>query len=1310
MFSKDVTEIFNDEKEVKREKINEEEKEDTCENITIAKLYTSLVQLENDNNKLIYFDKKYDKTNYGVMEEQNKNGGYAEQLINLTPEKLKEHIVLDQMKKNKLSEGEATYLADTLIDGNKKVIDGQYAILYKGYAENIEDESDYYVRKDDKWVLDKKISKKEGVIDESSILCDLQNKCISNPTNSGDNCESMKVNELTLQNSLLNNIISEFDEKYRTSKNEFERHIKEKFEYFLSLMPVISKIETYNFLKYNNEKYKLGVGVEDDKEGNIISPFAELLNIILGQNDFVKKQNDIIRFADKFTREFISGGSETQHWLYCIKTGAQLLPSFKKELAYAYTISPYAYQYRLEQIKSSNGQLSDDGDWWTDKYTGWAICAGDFDTEEGYEEGFKVTTKAIIEESAGNKIMSATTEKSIKYITEETIIINNVVNTLAVAMGINIETQKEFIINCVTESIRNTVESESDYKEKVMAASQKGKKLPSYKDFFNTSLLFYTFGMFLIAVQTSIPSIKTRKTHPGCVRSFTGYPFEGQGDLSSLTYLACVAFDIRESGEPWNVLKKLNIEKIQSRIKAGIDDYLVQLPEVQRKFSEKTEYLLINHATEIPEEHDIAQWSDFLPPIVPFKIKHLVNISAEFERTLKSDLRNGLKQQQEKILVIESKIIKFSLAIQEKIREIVKRHKVILHTANNEPYLENSCCDSRENEPTIDYFNNIDGDILQFNSIVERLTNILDDIRATTESPIFYSNINTKNIYPPISNTFDEKTIYLAFIFYCKFKSLRPIPEDLLTVCTNKPDALLINPADTIDRIIQKLKEDGRNYTNVQFVRLIELVSRENIIKIDIDNPVISSVAKLSLLLDAIRDEYSENEIIEQSLRDLIKNSIDTFDIASETSTQEVKGLNNFLIKSNEGMTKEIIEFIQKNEGPNVSRSSVRKFINTISNLSTWTADTSNRNEDIKISDDTMYTITNFYKVFIENFINIFPNIILNKVNYDNTLIPSYYGFSKNHANKLKRYISDYFEKLKPFYGVPSLLNILKQIQKNAKNLIRLSEHTPCFSSIRIGDRVLRGVIDERTSRYLFEYYLLRILVNYIELSEQEDMIVTQVIRREEITDIFSVDYIEETETRIDMSMTSRNKTDTRILTGNRKELRQRVTELLIAFIDILRNEKETIDTTYEEIQDRVFKLREREKDMVTDKLKAMTDEGRDIDTILKISKLAGTENDYSKGLKKGLTVYDKDFYEEEQDMRNKLTAAERKIRAKNKDANDENINILIDEYLEQEQINQDIEQDAYDIGYLNESYFDGNFDGVEAPEEEYEDYADFES
>ena len=1288
MFPNDVSEIFDLEKSNNNKLLKKEEEKDKCQTITIAKMYTSLEQLQNDDNQLIYFDKKYDKTNYGIMEEQDEKKGYAKAVINFTPEKLKEYIVSDQVKKNGLSEEKANYFAETLIDGNKKVIDGQYAILYKGYSENISDESDYYVRKNNIWVLDKEISKDTGITDEPSIICNLQEKCVSVPSNTDDNCESIKSNELSLQNSLLNDIISEFDSKYKLSKTEFQNEIKTKFDYFMSIMPLISKIETNSLLKYNNQKYKLGTNIDDESNIKTESPFSQLLNIILGQSDFVKKQNDIIKFADKFTRPSIgtitlSGNIESQHWLYCIKTGVPLLPAFKKQLAAAFILSPYNYQRTLESIKSSIGQLSDDGDWWTDKYTGWAICPGDFDTEEGFEEGFKISSRSVIEEDAGNKIMSALTEKTIKYITAESIMINNIVNALSVAMGINIEPQKELIINCVIETIKSTVESESDYKEKIRTAK---KSMPSYRDFFNTSLLYYTLGMFLIAVQTSIPSVKTRKTHPGCVRSFSGYPFEGAGDLGSLTYLACVTYDIRESGEPWNVLKKTNTEKIQTKIKSVIDDLLLQLPDVKRKFIDKTEYLLTNPATEIPEEHDITKWTDFLPPLIPFKIRHLTNISQEFKNSLLSDLRSGSERQREKLLVIDSKIIQFSLAIQEKIQDIVKNNRVLLHTSNNQPYLENACCDSSENESTVDYFISRNGSIEEYNKIVGKLCNILDDIRANTEPVIFYSDINTKNVYPPISNNFDERTIYLAFIFYCKFKSLIPIPEDLLPICTNKPETNLINPADPIDRIIQKLKEDGRNYSNEQFLRLIQLISRENIVKIDFDNQIISCVAKLSKLLESIYDENDEDEVVEQSLRDLITKAIDTFNIASIEYSKEVKDLNNFLISYNGEMKEDLIDYVKKNSGSNVSRRSIEKFINTIQNLSTWLFDNSNRNENIKISNDTMYTVTNFYKIFIDNFINVFPNIILNKVNYDNTHIPNYYGFSKYHNNKLVKFISEYFDKLKQFYGIPTLFNVLTKIQKIGKNLVKLSEVTPCFSSIKNGDQLLKGVIDERTSRFLFEYYLLRILITYVNLSDDEDMIVTETKKTLDVTDIFSVDYVEETETRIDLGMTSRNKTDTRILTGNKKELKQKTSELLVAFMEIYKNEKDTIDTTYEEIQDRVFKLREKEKDLVTDRLKAMTDEERDADTMLKITK----QGLYSKGLEKGLTMYDKDFYEEEQNLRDEMLRAERKIRSKNKNAIDENIDILVDEYLEQQANNVDIDTDVYGLGNLRDSFYDG--------------------
>jgi hypothetical protein len=584
----------------------------------------------------------------------------------MSPEELKEYITKDLMKKKQLSETEADYLADTLVNGYKKVLDGQFAILYKGYNQNASNELDFYIRNDNKWELDNDVNKEDINTDVSTILCDMQKQCTSVPSEIDDKCESLTVNELGLQTKLLKDIISEFDTKYKFSREQLKEYISNQYTYYQDVMVSLIKIETNNMLKYNNQQYKLGSLTEDDMNNKPVSPYQEVLNLILRQQDFVEKQANIIKFANSYTRKAVNGLGplnefETDNWLYCIKTGVPLLPIFKFTLAEAFVIKgQYGYKDTLEIIKSTIGKLSDDGDWWVDKHSGWPICQVDFDIEEGYEEGFKVVTRAVLEEDAGNKIISALAEKEKIYNTPETKTISNIVNALSIAMGINIEIQKEFIINCVEYALRSKVQSESDYKRTLREAQEKGKKIPSYTDYYNTVLLYYTLGMFLIALQTCIPSVKTRKTHPGCVRSFSGYPFEGAGDLSSLVYLGCVAYDIRELGEPWNVLKGKKREFIMEKIKLSIDDFLLSLPEVNQKFEEKTNFLLTSGPEEIPEEHDISNWFQFLPPLVKYNIKHLSNISTEFKRSLNTDFRTGSINQREKVLVVGSKIIQFS--------------------------------------------------------------------------------------------------------------------------------------------------------------------------------------------------------------------------------------------------------------------------------------------------------------------------------------------------------------------------------------------------------------------------------------------------------------------------------------------------------------------------------------------------------------------------------------------------------------------------------------------------------------------------
>jgi hypothetical protein len=331
--------------------------------------------------------------------------------------------------------------------------------------------------------------------------------------------------------------------------------------------------------------------------------------------------------------------------------------------------------------------------------------------------------------------------------------------------------------------------------------------------------------------------------------------------------------------------------------------------------------------------------------------------------------------------------------------------------------------------------------------------------------------------------------------------------------------------------------------------------------------------------------------------------------------------------------------------------------------------------------------------------VNIFPNIILNGVDYGDVNIQHYYGFSNNHVTKLKAYISGYYEKLKRFDNTPMLKNILTTIQKTSKNLVFIANNTPSFTSIKLNDgKTIKPVFDERTSRHLFEYYLLRVLINYIDLTDDDEMAVTESIKENMVDYIVANEYIGDAETRNQINVTSRKQSDTTLLTGNQKQLRQITAELLTVFINILHNQKDAVDTSYEEIQDRIFKLREKEKGGVTDRLKKMTDNQREVDTILKINKLGM----YNKGLQKGLTTYDWEYYDEEQTLRDTMVQMERRIRDKNQDANDNNIDILLEERLEEMQNADGIENDAFDMRHLGETYYDGNADGAEV---EYDDY-----
>jgi hypothetical protein len=167
-----------------------------CKETIIAKKYTSIEELERDNDKTIYFDKIYDPTFYDIKEE------YLQEQENMDYGDFKNFLIKELMKNVGLNKEAAEIEAKTMIDGKKEVSNGYYALLE--FEDNSEKVIYYYKRDKNKWIRDKTIT--EGVmIDKNKLLCNIKENCFQE----GDDCKDMSSHS-DMQN--INKIINEYND------------------------------------------------------------------------------------------------------------------------------------------------------------------------------------------------------------------------------------------------------------------------------------------------------------------------------------------------------------------------------------------------------------------------------------------------------------------------------------------------------------------------------------------------------------------------------------------------------------------------------------------------------------------------------------------------------------------------------------------------------------------------------------------------------------------------------------------------------------------------------------------------------------------------------------------------------------------------------------------------------------------------------------------------------------------------------------------------------------------------------------------
>lgn len=1238
-----------------------------CARFIISKSYSSMSELESDNDKEIYFDNNYDKTRYYLFSKykNERETMDKEVFIRFLTKELIKLFSVDINKEQARAE------AISIVEGKRLVKEGDYAILFKQDEEKnvyqvVENtvSTIYFKRVNDKWVKDDTINS-DIFISDNTNLCNIQPNCYED---TGNVCKDANLASISVREGFVN-------EKSKSIKNVRLTNPQDRFDvindtiYFL-LKNYKLRNEYKRELVYKYNKIKVNIGDTSEDYDVIVSPYSKLRNLILGQNDFVKKQNDIVRFNNKYTRE--PNEDEEQNWKYCIETNTKLLPAFFVRLAEAF-ISGQNYNDEYEKVCAEHGTLSDDGNAWVDKYSGYVIGRIDFDAEEGYDEqGFKINTRDLIQEDISQKILGIKVGDK-QYDNPLARQIDNILFAMTSFMGIDLTNQIDFIIKNTLAAQLNEeiVPSKSTYEKNAQTALSKGKKLQSYEIIYDSSIIYLTLCYMLIGILTAIPSIKSKKTFPNCIKSFTGYPLTGVEDKTAINYIACIAHKIKSSIKPWNSISKVSQSNIITRLEAILDRFVLINTEVKQKLLEKQEYLSQQEREVIiPIEHDIFNWKNFLPPLREIRISTPENVSSEFKTLFENHLKRGNSRQQEQLNVIKSKIINFSLGIQKSIQNVVSKETPILKTASTEPYLENACC-NQEGTDTYSYFTSREPDIIRYNNTVIELQNILDDINLITEACILYEPYDTRNIIPSLPKDFTEDTIYRAFVIYCRFNSILPVSENIRSICLSKPDDVDIN--DSITEIVRKLKRDGRNYGIESLDMLMRIVNSQNILSLHINNHEFSSIQFLR--------NISENK--ENDFQNLLYDMLDTYEVALIEDNKETRKFKNYLGRENISMLEKIKTFVKSHS--KLNRTNYNSFVDTITNIIQFNPienDIFNTPENT-----TTYTYSNFIKNVLRNLVSVYPDIILNKVYYQTIDISKLWTTSYRHMEDIRSFVNKYYSPLIPFYNNKTIENILRNVRNKTLYIYKLAEHTFFLSPIIRENKEIYSIFDKRMISLIFNYYLLKVLITYIELINYKD------------SDLISGLNPIEQSSRSDFPFAKGNKgkdyeelltevqneedangeiNELEILMGEKKQLAENISDLLVVFVDMIGNEKKTINYNYEKIVEQVFRTKEKEKDDITSDLKRLTDDDREIENFFKNAKL----EKWGVGLQKGFTRYAKTTYDEERKKMEDRLLLDIKL-GKNLQVHEMNAEIYANDFLENEQ-NEDIANtEAFDISDL---------------------------
>ena len=383
-------------------------------------------------------------------------------------------------------------------------------------------------------------------------------------------------------------------------------------------------------LKYNEEKRIYGaLETQKDVAGQAVSPYTKLRDKILSEPDLNFKYRAMQLFIQKYTKR----GLDT-NWFYCIETSVKLIPIFFNKLADAY-LRTNNYEVVVDMICKDQGTLSDNGDKWVDKFSGYIIKEINFEEEYGLEAIATEKDKPIFDELVVEELQMQRE-------------INQNLKSLMFFLGVYPDETDLYPLIIKT------------YNSVSKGATKDSELVPIR--------LLCIMAHIWVHVQTH--DVKFGQRYPNCKFSFDGYPLaEGIGGVK---YIVCVVSKLVKTS-PWNVFSKMTEESLAKKLLAILERFVVPTNEVEELLQKR------RMGFRKKEEFVTTEWKNFSPRLkrfspIPYEVKKIDSKYDYLDRAYY-----------------------FSYILQGIIHKHVSEQEFLLKDSQSVPFLVNTCCTTNNN-------------------------------------------------------------------------------------------------------------------------------------------------------------------------------------------------------------------------------------------------------------------------------------------------------------------------------------------------------------------------------------------------------------------------------------------------------------------------------------------------------------------------------------------------------------------------------------------------------------------------------------